>query len=790
MLESNIKSPLLCDHCGDEVLNRTAYTYDDKHFCCNGCMAVYQLLKDNDMGAFYQLEDKSGVRPKTVQEHKYDFLEVPEIRKKFVDFEDDTYVKITLFLPEIHCSSCIYLLENLPKILPAVTSSQIAFVKREALITFRKNELKLSELANFLNKIGYAPNFGNRKEQDKKSDKLYLYKLGIAGFAFGSIMLWSVPEYTGVGETDVAFRNFTSYLAFGLSIPVLLFSARDYFISAYKAIRSKSLNLDVPITLGIIALYAQSLYAIFSGMGSGYMDSFAGFIFFLLIGKWFQSRTYKSLSFERDYTSYFPVAVTRIQEGNEEIVEIEKIKPGETLLIRNEEVIPCDSILVSDKAKIDYSFVTGESTPIYKNKGDFIYAGGKLLGQKVQLKAEQSSNRSLLTQLWNDIKMDKFKPNRYKFQDVISHYFLGVLLVVAALAAIIWMFIDPSRIMEIVVAILIVACPCALALSSPFTYGNTMKYMGRKGLYLKNTAVIERMEEITDIVFDKTGTLTESARLQVQQFGDELTLTEKELLFSLANSSTHPLSRAVIQFFKSQQIYSDLAIDGFEEKPSLGLTGVINGVSVQLGSHLYVFGEKIASNDTETYFKIGAKQGKFTFHSELRPGIKQMIGKLSNYNLHVLSGDKDKDKELMESVLGAPENIHFNQNPKDKLEYVISLQEKGKRVLMVGDGLNDAGALGLADVGISVSEDVFRFTPSSDAIIQANKLHELNDFMYLSHYAKKVLKICLTFSLLYNTIGLSFAIFGLLTPLVAAILMPLSSITIVALSTSLVYLKR
>ncbi|HRO74998.1 MAG TPA: heavy metal translocating P-type ATPase metal-binding domain-containing protein [Crocinitomicaceae bacterium] len=334
-----MKEPVYCDHCGDEVLNRNTYVYKNKTFCCNGCQMVYQLLTDNQMDAFYALEERSGVRPKNVQEHKYDFLEVPEIRQKFIDFEDDTFVKITLFLPEIHCSSCIYLLENLPRILPAVTACQVAFVKREALITFRKNELKLSELATFLNKIGYAPNFGNRTEQTKKLDKIFLYKLGVAAFAFGSIMLWSFPEYLGMGDTDEGYRNFTSYLSFAISIPVLLFSARDYFISAYKSIRSKNLNLDVPITLGIIALYFQSSYAIFTNQGPGYMDSFAGFIFFLLIGKWFQNRTYKSLSFERDYTSYFPVAVTRIKDNTEEIAEIEKIKAGEHLLIRNEEVI-------------------------------------------------------------------------------------------------------------------------------------------------------------------------------------------------------------------------------------------------------------------------------------------------------------------------------------------------------------------------------------------------------------------------------------------------------------------
>src|SRR5690554_1143418 len=789
-----MKNELACDHCGEEIRGRNKHTYDSKSFCCSGCMTVYQLLVDNDMGAFYQLEEKSGVKPKSRQQYKYDFLEVPEIRKKFVDFEDDQYVKTTLYLPEIHCSSCIYLLENLDRILPGVTSSQVDFIQKEAFITFQKNKLTYSELAHFLEKIGYVLNFGNRNEQSKKIDKIFFYKLGLAGFAFGSIMLWSVPDYSKTGIDDHNIKVFTSILTFILSVPVLLFSARDYFISAYKAIRSRNLNLDVPIAIGITALYTQSVYTMITDGSAGYMDSFAGFIFFLLIGKWFQNRTYRSLSFERDYTSYFPVAVTRIIEGGkEEIVEIEKIKVDEIILMRNEEVIPCDSVLESDTAKIDYSFVTGESKPVYKKKGDFIYAGGKLLGQKSYVKAKSPSDRSLLTQLWNDIKVKDTKSNRYKFQDVVAKYFLSAVFIIATVAAVVWAFVDASRITEIVVAVLIVACPCALALSSPFTFGNVMKLMGRKGIYLKNSAVVERMSEITDIVFDKTGTLTESIQMEVKQEGSELSKKEKMMLYSLANSSTHPLSRAIVQFYNdktTETAYEEFNIEKYEEKAGLGLTGWIEGKEVVLGSYKFIYGKDRASNETETFFKIGEKLGRFVFHSQLRTGISTLMDNLKNYPIHVLSGDKDKDKELMISLVGTPETIYFNQNPNDKHNYIDKLQNEGKKVLMVGDGLNDAGALGISHVGVAVSEDVFRFVPSSDAIIQASELKQLNHFLELSHYAQKVLKASMVFSITYNTIGLSFAVLGYLTPLVAAILMPLSSVSVVALSTFLVYFKR
>lgn len=780
----------VCYHCGDEVIGK-GYFFDEKPFCCNGCKTVYQLLKDNNLGSFYTLEANAGAKPSESNQHKYAFLEVESIKSKFIDFEDEATARVTLFLPQIHCSSCIYLLENIAKIEPAILNCQVNFAKREAALVFDQSKISLAELALLLDRIGYAPNFGNRNQTEKKLDKKFLYKLGIAGFAFGSIMLWSFPEYLGIEGDNPEFRNFTSYLSFAVSIPVLVFSASEYFISAYKALRYRSLNLDVPITIGIIALYAQSAYSIFAGFGPGYMDSFAGFIFFLLIGKWFQNKTYKTLSFERDYTSYFPVAVTRLVDGKEEIVEIEQLNVQDQVLIRNEEVIPCDSILLSESAKIDYSFVTGEAIPINKKKGDFIYAGGKLLGQRITLQVEKESNRSHLTQLWNDVQTDKKTRTSFLYQDRLSFYFLIIILIIAGVSSIAWAFVDVSKITQIVVSILIVACPCALALSAPFTFGNVMRLLGRKGLYLKNTGVIERMNSITDIVFDKTGTLTTGTTHKVDFIGDELTKDEKEAIYCVANSSTHPLSRAIVTCLKSQNIASADEITAFDELSGKGISGEVNGIVVKIGSPKFTDLDIIDENETSSFIRLSnGKTGRFIFSSELRVGIDELLHSLKSYRLHVLSGDKDKDKSLMQQLFPKDSVLLFQQTPKDKLEYIESLNNANKSVMMIGDGLNDSGALGKADVGIAVSEDVFRFTPSSDAIIEASKLAQLDRLLRISNFSKTVLKVCLAFSVSYNIVGLSFAISGNLTPLIAAILMPISSITVVFISTFLVYLKK
>lgn len=784
-----------CYHCGEEVIGR-GYTLDDKSFCCNGCKSVFQLLSENGLNSFYSMEQNAGTKPKTEDVHRYDFLDIPAIKERFIEFEDDNSIHVNLFLPAIHCSSCIYLLENIQKIEPKIISCQTNFNERMASIVFLKESFSFPELALLLDRIGYPPNFEERNKVNNSIDKTFLYKIGLAGFAFGSIMLWSFPEYLGLENLDPGIRSFTSYLSFFISIPVLLYSSRDYYISAYKAIRYKQINIDVPITIGIIALYAQSCHHIFSGLGPGYMDSFAGFIFFLLIGKWFQRKTYRSLSFDRDYTSYFPVAVLRVVGEDEEIVEIEKIEEGDHLMIRNDEIVPCDVILLNESAQIDYSFVTGESVPVTIKKGQLVYAGGRLIGVKTRFQVKSKSERSRLANLWNksnDANAENATINGGQAQeswDRLSVYFLIGLMIVAVASALLWVFIDPQQIVTIVVSVLIVACPCALALSRPFTFGNTMRKMGRNGLYLQNAEVIERLNSVSDIVFDKTGTLTKGSQEKVIFEGENLSNDDWGSVLMLANSSTHVLSRTIVRWIKNKQITvgDNIEIANFKEILGQGIQGDINGREVKIGNSKSM---NLASSDGTFVSIDGVVKGKFLFESELRDGVETMLSKLNAYyTVHILSGDSEKDAELMKSAFPEITNCYFNQSPEDKFNYTQKLQGEGKHVMMIGDGLNDSGALAKADVGIAISEDVFQFSPNSNGILEANQLHRLNNLLETSKFAKTVLRICLGFSITYNTIGLAFAISGNLTPLVAAILMPLSSISIVLISTLFIHFRR
>ena len=776
-----------CYHCGDTCENDSV-TIKEKNFCCSGCKSVYEILNQHDLTKFYEFETTPGVKTQQHRIGQYKFLDIDEIAKPLFDFfEGDTRV-IRLFLPSIHCTSCIWLLENLNKINEGVVSSQVNFLKKEVLISFNVTQISLCELAVLLDEIGYAPKIDSEKKEKIKNKKNYI-KLGLTLFCFGNIMLFSFPEYLNPDESFLrSYRLFFSYLIFAFSLPVIFYSAQGYLISAFKALKSKVVNLDVPITIGILTLYFKSTYDIFSGNGPSYMDSFAGFILFLLIGKWFQDKTYDALSFERDYKSYLPLAVTQLFDGKEIIKSVKNIVVGDRLIIKNEEIIPTDAVIISGKATIDYSFVTGESKHISKVVGDELFAGGKQVGNNIEVEVVKTLNQSYLTQLWNQHVFKKEAANTLEnINSKLSHYFIIIVLLTAFVTGVAWLFINPTHIFNVVVAVLIVACPCAIALSIPFTFGNSLRVAGENKLYLKNTDVIEKLGKVTDIVFDKTGTLTFQNESSITFKGEPLHDNEKRLIFSLVRNSAHPLSRALYRHLKNER-YEFEEVFSYREIAGQGIYGKIHDQEIYIGSQKWVDDDNSNTDlSTHIYIKIsGTVLGFYQLENSYRTGFEETITTLKkNHKLHLLSGDNESEKETLLNHFDS-NKLHFNQQPIDKLNYIKSLKNSRTTIMMIGDGLNDAGALKQSDVGIVISEDVYNFTPACDGILDATKFTKIPQFIQLGRYSLSVLKVSYTISLLYNLVGLSFAVTNQLSPLVAAILMPLSSISVVLIATILI----
>lgn len=774
-----------CFHCGDPCENESI-TFDEKSFCCNGCKTVYEIFHENDLTCYYDLQQAPGATPKEI-EGKYNFLEQEAIIDKLLEFNDGQTQIVTLKIPHIHCSSCIWILENLNKLNPNITASQVNFGQKTVRATYKTTAFSLKELVLLLSSIGYEPyiSLEDYNTGKNKVNRSLIYKLGVAGFAFGNVMFLSFPEYFEVNEFWLdQYKGLFRWLMFAYSLPVVFYAGRDYFISAFKGLRSKILNIDVPIALGILVLFVRSTIEIIFDLGAGFFDSLTGLVFFLLLGRFFQQKTYAYLSFERDYKSYFPIAVTKLDQGEESPIQVYDIQQGDRLLIRNEELIPVDAILINGNANVDYSFVTGESESVHKVSGDKLFAGGKQTSGVIEVEALKSVEQSYLTQLWSNDVFNKNKEDAFTtLTNTISKRFTIAVLSIAILATSYWMFVDMSKAMNVFTAVLIIACPCAIALAAPFTLGNLLRIFGKLKFYLKNASVIEQLAQINTIIFDKTGTITANKKSTANYEGIQLSREEEALLKSSLRGSNHPLSRSLYQLLAEHQI---VPLTNFEEHLGKGIAAADGSNTIKIGSPAFV-GQVSALPELSTSVHISSNdqyKGKYTFYNSYRPGLSKLFNQLKRtFDLVILSGDNEGEAENLKKLLPTKTKLIFNQKPQDKLEYIKYHQSEGAKVLMVGDGLNDAGALAQSEVGIAISEDINVFSPACDAILDAGKFNQLNDYIMASKSAIKIIKWSFIFSFIYNVIGLYFAVTGQLKPVIAAILMPLSSISIVIFTT-------
>ncbi|WP_341657139.1 HAD-IC family P-type ATPase [Blattabacterium cuenoti] len=726
----------------------------------------------------------------------FNFLDNEKISEKIIDFHHKNITTVRFFIPSIHCGSCVLILESLPKLYKNILNSTVDFSSKKIWITYNSIEFKLSDIAQLLDSMGYKPSINFESIENRKSlDRKLIGKLAISFFCFGNIMLLAIPEYVGALKEDIWFmthRNFFRYFMMILSLPVVMFSFTDHIKYAVLGLKKHVLNMNVPISIGILVLFLWSCYEVFFDLGSGYFDSLSSFSLFLLISKIFQIHTHnKIISFDKNYKSFYPALITKIHNNKkEEKILLSYLKKGDLILIRNEEIIPADSILMKGNAILDNSFITGESDFISKKMGERIYAGSKQKGEAILIKVIKNIDHSYLSLLWNKNKSNHLRHKKLfdlnSISTRFSQYFTPIILIITIVTGTYWSFShDVSKIFHTVFSVLIITCPCALVLSTPLIFGNMIRVFSKKGFYVKDIFTMERISSSKTLIFDKTGTITDPNKKKIYFVGN-MKNEEKKMIASLLKNSSHPLSQKILSELSIKDFYF---IKNFREIIGKGLEGIIKNVPVKIGSSKYLgITNKIINkneiNQTAVFISINHKfVGYFLFRNYYREGIEKMFQDLKEYKIVILSGDhNDLEKKYLKSILPKSSQVFFSQSPEDKLNYVKKLQEKGEKIIMFGDGINDCAALNQSEVGISVSENPTSFFPSCDAFMQSNCMNQIFLFLKISKVSTKLVFINLMISLLYNSIGIFFAVTGNLNPFIAAILMPLSSFSVIFFS--------
>lgn len=740
-----------CKQC-DDSCDSYAFKIDEYFFCCQGCLTAYQWINELDITF-------SNTTKKT---YTFDGLKDPDYANQFILYKNEASKLIQFSIPAIHCSSCILFLERLPQINEAILSVQVNFSARLITIQVTHN-ISIYEVAVLLKKFGYPPSLTNKtNHRNSKSD---IIKIGIAGFIFGNIMLLSFPEYFDY-NIDSKFLSLFRNLSMILCLFSIVFSGKFYFQTAIQRLKSGHLDINFPISLGITIIYLFSCFQNFTFAEGVYFDAVSGLIFFLLIGKYFQNQTLHVFLNESKLEDFFPTHAYKKVNNQWKLTPTNSLEKGDLILIRKGEVVPVEGKALSDFISIDNAFITGESTPIKINKHQTINPGAKLQSQNIELEVTAPINYDYWKSYWNK----NFQPEDNHITNGIIKYFSLIILCIAIIGFIYWINTSMLTAINVAVSVLIVACPCALALAEPIVNTISRFRLSKNGIYLKNNKLFLLSNQKINFIFDKTGTLTSG--FQVKEIINFLTPEEEVIVKSMLIQSNHPVAKILSNHFES---HSKLLEYPCEVKSGKG----IQYKAWKIGKDEFTFSNsKVKRNGTFITYN-GEIKAHFEIDEKINPKLSEGIHLLSQkHPIYLCTGDNYEKAIKIANHLNIPEtNVAFNQSPIEKANFVKGNSSNGFSIV-VGDGLNDISALKNADCSIGILSHDVDFFPTCDTLIRFDQLHLLPKILHFLSSARRTLQLLFVLAFIYNAIGISFALLDLLSPAIAAILMPLSSISI------------
>ena len=806
-----------CHHCHDRCIDEVI-TVGEYHFCCNGCLAVYNLISAHDLCDYYDIDhtrSRASLRLGRVDTAQYAVLDKAEVALGLGLMSRGEEASIRLVCPAITCASCLFLLDNLSKFNPAILSSRADFAAKSVTIWFRPDGIQLSEVAGILAKLGYPPllqppTADSQGQTDRTASRALLKRLGLAGFCTSNIMMLSFPAYLGLDQLLLRqLQPVFTVLSVLLSIMVVSYSAWPYYTKTWLNMRHGQLSVDFPIALAITTLLFRSLVEVGFQTGTGYFDSLSGLIFLLLIGQWMQTRYYEGLSFGHQLDQFLPFTCQVVSGKDDYSAPITRLvstlKLGELVLIRIGETLPADLKVISAQgAMIDNAYITGESDAILVQEGEEVWAGAKLVAGSLIGRVDKLPQQSYLAQLWKRANQSSDgKQHSTPLAEAFVRWFVLITLGIALLSAAYWLSTDTGLAINAFTSVLMVACPCALTLAMPFASGQAVSLLASKGLYLKNGQVFEWLAQLNQIVFDKTGTLTDMGQTDgiswYNQAGikSDVPALVRSLISLASTANNHPALLAACKYLRccgqgqDPAALKQIHLLHIQQLVGQGLVVSTDHGLFRIGGMEFCGGvwqgqlETPADGSVVVVAQEETILGYFLFRQPLRPGLLMMMKQLASaFALSVSTGDSAAGASVLGPIqrLIPSLSVLFNQKPEDKWIYIKKLMEAGNTVLMVGDGLNDGPAMRTATIALAVTQGGHQFNPAADALVSDKALVNLPSYLSFAKSTLKMVTVSFWLSLVYNAIGLSMAVSGHLSPMVAAFFMPLSSLSVVALA--------
>jgi len=786
-----------CFHCGLPVPDGTHFVVNIRGraqpMCCPGCQAVAQAIVDNKLDAFYDHRTERSTLSRTLipdELRKLELYDRPELQKSFVHSGSDHAREASLILEGIVCAACVWLSEHHVRQLDGVIDFQVNYSTHRAQVKWDESKIRLSQILKAIADIGYIahPLDPNRQEQVyKKERSAAIRRLAVAGLGAMQVMMLAVALYAGAAQgIDENLKLFLRWISLLITTPVLLYSAKPFFVAAWRDLKLRSPGMDVPVALAIGGAYLASLWATVMHHGEVYFDSVTMFTFFLLLGRFLEmSARQRAGRAAEELVKLLPVMATRLENGQQALVTVADLVVGDTVLVKPGESIPADGIVSEGDSSVDESLLTGESFPVRKSLGAQVIAGSVNIEGPLQIRISQVGQDTTLAAIQRLLERAQTeKPRLARVADRVAGYFVLAILLLAVAVGAYWAFYDPANAFWIVISVLVVTCPCALSLATPTALTAATGQLTKEGMLTTRGHALETLAKVNRFIFDKTGTLTEGklTLAEVTTFADMDQQRAMLLAASLEQHSEHPIAK-VFSATTSQPL---LSVVGMRNVPGMGIDGMIEQEKYFIGNVRFIeMNIQIVDvgqfSDHQVLLADSHRVlAAFRFEDKVRPEVGHTIQVLraAGIKLSLLSGDRQTEVSRIATQLGI-EHAAGELTPDGKLRMLKQFQQQGDVVAMMGDGINDAPVLSQAQVSIAMGEGTQIAHASADMILLSNDFSHLWTSIITARRMRRIIKQNLLWAIVYNLIAVPLAAAGWVAPWMAAIGMSSSSLIVV-----------